>query len=218
MGRPNEPRQQSASGEFSSAGEPLRGPVPPGSDQGFANRTGLGGPQSDIRRTAATPTALDRREDRGLGSDEQLLLLRGELDHAPAAAGIAERRENPARHAKVRVAHVSGFRGLWQTQGDASELTGGHGPHKLRARAATFKSFTAAELDAPLAPRYFSVPVSNARSDKGKPGETGGLNAHRDPASCNRYGWSIPGRLPVVRRIDPSPAAAAAFRLRRQLH
>ena len=169
MGRPNEPRQQSASGEFSSAGEPLRGPVPPGSDQGFANRTGLGGPQSDIRRTAATPTALDRREDRGLGSDEQLLLLRGELDHAPAAAGVAERRENPARHAKVRVTHVSGFRGLWQTQGDASELTGGHASHKLRARAATFKSFTAASLDAPLPPRYFSVPVSNACSDKGKP-------------------------------------------------
>src|SRR2546425_8053105 len=169
MGRPNEPRQQSASGEFSSAGEPLRGPVPPGSDQGFANRTGLGGPQSNIRGTTATPTALDRREDRGLGSDEQFLLLRGELDHAPPALGIAQRRENAARHAKVRVTHVSGFRGLWQTQGDASELTGGHASHRLRARAATFKSFTAASLDAPLPPRYFSVPVSNACSDKGKP-------------------------------------------------
>ena len=150
-------------------GESLRGAVPPGGDQGFTNGTLLGGPQPNIRGTTATPTALDRREDRGLGSDEQLLLLRGELDHAPPAAGIAERRENPARHAKVRVTHVSGFRGLWQTQGDASELTGGHASHKLRARAATFKSFTAASLDAPLPPRYFSVPVSNACSDKGKP-------------------------------------------------
>src|SRR2546430_11010736 len=132
MGRPNEPRQQSASGDLSSAGEPFRGPVPPGSDQGFANRTGLGGPQSDIRRTAATPTALDRREDRRLGSDEQLLLLRGELDHAPAAAGIAQRREDAARYAKVRVTHVSGFDGLRETQGDASELARRHGWLKLR--------------------------------------------------------------------------------------
>src|SRR5437773_1615337 len=147
-------------------GESLRGAVPPGGDQGFTNGTLLGGPQPNIRGTTATPTALDRREDRGLGSDEQFLLLRGELDHAPPALGIAQRRENAARHAKVRVTHVSGFRGLWQTQGDASELTGGHASHKLRARAATFKSFTAASLDAPLPPRYFSVPVSNACSDK----------------------------------------------------
>src|SRR5437016_13780092 len=64
---------------------------------------------------------------------------------------------------------MRGFAGPRETQGDAPELMGGHALHKLRARAATFKSFTAASLDAPLPPRYFSVPVSNACSDKGKP-------------------------------------------------
>jgi len=63
---------------------------------------------------------------------------------------------------------MRGFAGPRETQGDAPELMGGHALHKLRARAATFKSFTAASLDAPLPPRYFSVPVSNACSDKGK--------------------------------------------------
>src|SRR5437773_11190011 len=110
MGRPNEPRQQSASGEFSSAGETFRGPVAPRGDQRFTNGTLLGGPQPNVRGTTATPAALDGREDRRLGSDEQLLLLRGELHHATAALGIAQRRENAARHTKVRVAHVSGFR------------------------------------------------------------------------------------------------------------
>src|SRR2546428_712756 len=108
-------------------GQPLRGSVAPGGDQRFANRALPGGPQSDIRRTTASPAALDRCEGRGLASDEQLLLLGGELDHAPAAAGIAQRREDPAGHAKVRVTHVRGFSGLRQTQRDASELSGGHG-------------------------------------------------------------------------------------------
>src|SRR3989449_6916096 len=57
-------------------GESLRGAVPPGGDQGFTNGTLLGGPQPNIRGTTATPTALDRCEDRGLGSDEQFLLDR----------------------------------------------------------------------------------------------------------------------------------------------
>src|SRR2546426_160312 len=70
-------------------GETLRSPVAPGGDQRLANGAQLGGPQPDIGCTTATPTALDRSEDRRLGSHEQLLLLRGELDHAPAAAGIA---------------------------------------------------------------------------------------------------------------------------------
>src|SRR5881392_3133853 len=64
---------------------------------------------------------------------------------------------------------MRGFAGPRETQGDAPELMGGHALHNLRARAATFKSFTGASLDAPLPPRYFSVPVSNACSDKGKP-------------------------------------------------
>src|SRR2546422_941590 len=116
-------------------GETLRGPVAPGGDQRFANRALPGGPQPHIRRTAATPAALDRREDRGLGSDEQLLLLGSELHHHPPAAGEAQRRENPTAHAKVRVPQVSGFEGLRQTQGDASKLASGHQADNLRAGA-----------------------------------------------------------------------------------
>ena len=59
-----------------------------------------------------------------LRSDEELLLLGRELDHAPAAAGIAQRREDPAGHTKVRVAHVSGFGRAGQAQSEASELAG----------------------------------------------------------------------------------------------
>src|SRR2546428_2525215 len=87
MGRPNEPAHPSAGGEFSCAlrgvdllGEPLRGPVAPRGDQRLTNGTLLGGPQPDVCGTTATPAALDGREGRGLGSDEELLLLRGELD------------------------------------------------------------------------------------------------------------------------------------------
>src|SRR5438876_9443041 len=127
MGRPNEPRQQSASGEFSSAGETFRGPVAPRGDQRFTNGTLLGGPQPNVRGTTATPAALDGREGGGLGPHEQLLLLRGELHHAPTAARIAEGRENPAGHPEVGVAHVPGLAGLRETQRDASEFGGGHG-------------------------------------------------------------------------------------------
>jgi len=95
-------------------------------DQRLTNGTLLGGPQPNVRGTTATPAALDGREGRGLGPHEQLLLLRGELHHGPAALGVAQRRENAARHAKVGVAHVIGFQGLRQTQGDASELAGCH--------------------------------------------------------------------------------------------
>src|SRR6185295_2351325 len=44
--------------------------------------------------------------------------------------------------------------------------------HKLRARAARFKSLVSgpASLDAPVPRRYLSLPANNACSDKGKPG------------------------------------------------
>jgi len=67
-----------------------------------------------------------------LRSDEELLLLGRELDHAPAAAGIAQRREDPAGHTKVRVAHVSGFGRAGQAQSEASELAGCHARHSLQ--------------------------------------------------------------------------------------
>src|SRR5436309_5904548 len=104
--------------------------------------------------------ALDRREDRGLGSDEQLLLLGSELHHPPPAAGIAQRRENPAAHAKVRVPHVSGFGGLRQTQGYASELMGRHQeiscesvPGTARARSPSRPS--RCSFPAPCSPSFF---------------------------------------------------------------
>src|SRR2546430_15933736 len=77
------------------------------------------------RGTTATPAALDGREGGGPGPHEQLLLLRGELHHAPTAARIAEGRENPAGHPEVGGAHVRGLAGLRETQRDASEFGGG---------------------------------------------------------------------------------------------
>src|SRR5437773_11629805 len=107
MRRPKEPAQQSVFGEFSCAligadllGETFRGPVAPRGDQRFTNGTLLGGPQPNVRGTTATPAALDGREGRGLAFDEELLLLRGELDHGPAALGIAQSRENAGARSK----------------------------------------------------------------------------------------------------------------------
>jgi len=54
----------------------------------------------------------DNRKSGATRGTATVLLLRGEFDHGPTAAGIAEGREDAARHAKVRVTHVSGFRGL----------------------------------------------------------------------------------------------------------
>src|SRR2546425_4449271 len=63
----------------------------------FRSNGGLvGSLQPDICGTGATPSTLDGRERHRLRSDEQLLLLGRELDHAPTAARIAQRREDPA--------------------------------------------------------------------------------------------------------------------------
>src|SRR5438128_9865212 len=89
--------------------ETLRGSVAPGDHERFVNGGLPGSLQPDVCGTGATPSTLDGRERHRLRSDEQLLLLGRELDHAPTAARIAQRREDPAPNAKVRVAHVSGF-------------------------------------------------------------------------------------------------------------
>src|SRR5439155_3425229 len=107
------------------------GSVVPSDRQCLANRGLLCCVQPDIGGTSTTPRALDRRERPRLRSHEELLLLWRELDHAPAAAGIAQRREDPAGHTKVRVAHVSGFGRAWQAQSEASELAGCHARYSL---------------------------------------------------------------------------------------
>jgi hypothetical protein len=55
-----------------------------------------------------------------------VLLIEGELDHAPGVVG-REGREDLVADAEVGVVHVRGFDGVRQAEGEAAEEGGGHG-------------------------------------------------------------------------------------------
>src|SRR5439155_42880 len=80
------------------------------------------------RRPAKSPRALHRYEDLGLDLDEQLLLIRGKLDHSPPRRGVPESREDFSANAKIRMPHVGRLRCLRQTASDAPELVYAHHP------------------------------------------------------------------------------------------
>jgi len=75
---------------------------------------------------AASPRALRGDENAGIVLREIMLLLRSELDHAPAFRGIAKGGEDLSSHAEVWVVHVSVFCGFGKSQCQAAKIVGGH--------------------------------------------------------------------------------------------
>jgi len=68
-----------------------------------------------------SPRARDRREDRGLGGDQHLLLLRRQLDRRRVRALEAHRREDLAAGAEVRMAAVRALRRAVERQSQPGE-------------------------------------------------------------------------------------------------
>src|SRR6266478_3398518 len=81
----------------------------------------------DVGGAALAPNAAAGIEHVGRFFDERTLLLRGQLDHSPGFVGRAERGENFAFDAKIRMVHVLGFDSPGKSEGHLAEFVGGHG-------------------------------------------------------------------------------------------
>ena len=75
----------------------------------------------------AAPAAVDGEEDFGEIFDEGGLLFEGEHEIAVALGGGSESGEDSAADAEVGLAHVGGFSGAFEAEGDAAEVVGVHG-------------------------------------------------------------------------------------------
>ena len=80
----------------------------------------------DVGCARRAPGAGGGREDVGVGLEERGLVFGGELDHAEAGLGGVEGCENLAAHAEVGVAHVGGFLGVGEGEGEGAKVVGSH--------------------------------------------------------------------------------------------
>jgi len=87
----------------------------------------VGDGEADVGGAVASPAAFDGEEDVGGVGEEEGLLFRGEHEVAEAFFDGGEGGEDAAADAEVGCAHVGGFFGAGEGEGDAAEVGWGHG-------------------------------------------------------------------------------------------
>ena len=86
-----------------------------------------GGSETDVGHAHAAPTTGDGKKHFGEIGDESLLLFEGEHEIAVALLGGSKGGEDAAVDAEIGLAHMGGFFGTGETEGDAAEITDVHG-------------------------------------------------------------------------------------------
>src|SRR5262249_60552626 len=104
----------------------LRTEARPGEPTPVLPRGPGGGGEIDAGRALAPPSSRHRREGRARAADDACLLLRFEQHDTPAGVRIAERREDLAADAEVRVAPMRAFDRACERERKATKLTGSH--------------------------------------------------------------------------------------------
>src|SRR5262249_48315702 len=119
--------------------------------------------QHDLRRAPPAPAAFDHGERTGRLVDNQLLLVRRELDHPVPAVGITKRCKDLIAHAEVGMVHVRRLDRFRQAERELSKLINGHGLHPYLAASLT-TVFTPRNVE-----RAFSVFSSSALENSDSP-------------------------------------------------
>jgi hypothetical protein len=112
-------------GRRRAPGPPFRRRTLPRERQRFSESVFVDGIQLNRRASAKSPRAVLGPERIRRIPHELSLLFGRERDHARFEAGV-ERREDPAIHAKVRVAHVGPFECALHPQRDPPEVVSRH--------------------------------------------------------------------------------------------